>query len=91
MQHKTKQYAHGIVRIVNRQKSHITECCYKDNVLHGLFREISDWKVFLRVYNNGEEISHQTYERNLTMKSQGGEYKGLIGEICWPADLKFKN
>lgn len=90
MRHKTKHTAHGICRIVNRQQSQITECCYKDDVLHGLYRQFKDNEVHIRVYDNGEEISHQTYERNLTRKSEGGPHIVLIGETCWPADLKRK-
>ena len=90
MRHKTNETAHGIVRVVNRERSTITECCYKNDTLHGLFRKFEEDTVFIRVYKNGEVISHQTYERNLTRRDESGNLATLISEVCWPADLKIK-
>ena len=63
-------------------------------MLHGLYRHFykdidGDAVIAFRVYNTGEEISHQIYERNLNMLSQSGELTGLISDVCWPSDIKL--
>jgi hypothetical protein len=89
MRHKSEKSPHGIVRIEDRQKATIVEACYKNNVLHGLYRQVSGDKCFYKTYNNGEEVAHQSWERNLTRIMEGGDQTmmGLMFEMCQPADL----
>ena len=94
MKNKNTNEKHGIVRSVNKQTSEITEACYKNGVMNGLYRHFFNDKdgspcIAFRVYNDGEDISHQVYERNLNMISQSGELTELISDVCWPSDFKI--
>ena len=61
---KSDKSAHGALMGVY-QNDFITECCNKDNLQHGLFRQVYNNSLVFKLYKNDVKLALVQFDKNL--------------------------